>query len=60
MVGFNASNYHGVQAVQSGQRCAMAMWMTLDPTHREHAHDTLRQVLDGLEATRSSEPRDEL
>jgi len=50
MVGFNAGNYHGVQAVQSGQRCAIAMWFTLDPAHREQAHDSLVKVLDDLEA----------
>ena len=63
MVGFNASNYHGVQAVQSGQRCAVAMWFTMDPSHREEAHDTLYQVLDDLEAARASQaakPRVEL
>jgi len=57
IVGFNAGNYHGVQAVQSGQRCAIAMWYTLDPTHREEAHDSLRQVLAGLDTAKS---RDEL
>ena len=45
IVGFNAGNYHGVQAVQAGQRCAIALWFTLDPTHREEAHDTLTQML---------------
>jgi len=63
MVGFNASNYHGVQAVQSGQRCAVALWFTLDPTHREQAHDSLHEVLNTLEAARASEavkPRVEL
>ena len=58
MVGFNASNYHGVQAVQSGQRCAVAMWYTLDPEHREQAHDSLRRVLPSLEA--ETKTRDEL
>jgi len=63
MVGFNASNYHGVQAVRSGQRCAIAMWFTLDPEHREVAHDSLDQVLASLEAARASpaaKPRVEL
>jgi len=55
MVGFNAGNYHGVQAVQSGHRCAVALWFTLDPAHREQAHDSLHQVLASLEATRASE-----
>ena len=55
MVGFNAGNYHGVQAVQSGQRCAIAMWYTLDPTHREEAHDSLTHVLASQQAA-SVEP----
>ena len=54
MVGFNAGNYHGVQAVRSGQRCAIAMWYTLDPTHREQAHDSLYEALASLEAATAS------
>jgi len=54
MVGFNAGNYHGVQAVRAGQRCAIAMWYTLDPTHREQAHDSLHQVLTSLETARAA------
>jgi len=56
VVGFNASNYHGVQAVQSGKRCAVAMWFTLDPEHREKAHDSLYHVLARLEAARAASP----
>ena len=55
IVGFNASNYHGVQAVRAGQRCAVAMWFTLDPSHREEAHDSTYDILDSLEATRASQ-----
>jgi len=54
MVGFNAGNYHGVQAVRAGQRCAIAMWFTLDPTHREQAHDSMHQVLASLESARAA------
>jgi len=53
MVGFNAGNYHGVQAVRSGQRCAVAMWYTLDPSHREQAHDSLHKVLTNLETAKA-------
>ncbi|MEQ2267015.1 hypothetical protein XENORESO_000510, partial [Xenotaenia resolanae] len=37
VVGFGAGeeNPHGVQAVTKGQRCAVALWFTLDPTHEE-------------------------
>ena len=46
LVGFNASNYHGVQAVLSGRRCALAMWYTLDSAYSEVSHTRLRHVLD--------------
>ncbi|XP_069803434.1 prolyl 3-hydroxylase 1 [Dendropsophus ebraccatus] len=37
MVGFSsgAENPHGVKAVTKGQRCAVALWFTLDPRHNE-------------------------
>ncbi|XP_075461223.1 prolyl 3-hydroxylase 1-like [Ascaphus truei] len=37
MVGFSsgAENPHGVKAVTNGQRCAVALWFTLDPRHNE-------------------------
>uniref|UniRef100_A0A8C5MTQ6 procollagen-proline 3-dioxygenase n=1 Tax=Leptobrachium leishanense TaxID=445787 RepID=A0A8C5MTQ6_9ANUR len=37
MVGFSAGaeNPHGVKAVTKGQRCAVALWFTLDPRHNE-------------------------
>lgn len=37
MVGFGAGkeNPHGVRAVTKGQRCAVALWFTLDPAHEE-------------------------
>ncbi|XP_012714071.3 prolyl 3-hydroxylase 1 [Fundulus heteroclitus] len=37
VVGFGAGkeNPHGVRAITKGQRCAMALWFTLDPTHEE-------------------------
>ncbi|KAG8434299.1 hypothetical protein GDO86_012614 [Hymenochirus boettgeri] len=37
MVGFSsgAENPHGVYAVTKGQRCAVALWFTLDPRHNE-------------------------
>lgn len=30
LVAFNAGEYHGVKAVTSGRRCAIAVWFTLD------------------------------
>lgn len=37
MVGFSSGgeNPHGVKAVTGGQRCAVALWFTLDPLFRE-------------------------
>ena len=37
MVGFSSGgeNPHGVKAITSGQRCAVALWFTLDPLFRE-------------------------
>lgn len=37
VVGFGAGkeNPHGVKAVTKGQRCAIALWFTLDPRHAE-------------------------
>lgn len=37
MVGFSSGgeNPHGVKAVTSGQRCAVALWFTLNPLYRE-------------------------
>lgn len=37
MVGFSSGgeNPHGVKAVTSGQRCAVALWFTMDPLFRE-------------------------
>lgn len=36
-VGFSSGseNPHGVKAVTKGQRCAIALWFTLDPRHSE-------------------------
>ncbi|XP_029434155.1 prolyl 3-hydroxylase 1 [Rhinatrema bivittatum] len=37
VVGFSSGseNPHGVKAVTKGQRCAIALWFTLDPRHNE-------------------------
>lgn len=41
VVGFGAGkdNPHGVRAVTKGQRCAVALWFTLDPAHEEKVND---------------------
>lgn len=40
VVGFGSGkeNPHGVRAVTKGQRCAVALWFTLDPAHEEKVH----------------------
>lgn len=42
VVGFGAGkeNPHGVKAVTRGQRCAVALWFTLDPAHEEKVRKT--------------------
>uniref|UniRef100_F6ZPW5 procollagen-proline 3-dioxygenase n=1 Tax=Xenopus tropicalis TaxID=8364 RepID=F6ZPW5_XENTR len=51
MVGFSSGeeNPHGVNAVTKGQRCAVALWFTLDPRHNERervqADDLIKMLL---------------
>ncbi|KAJ3598784.1 hypothetical protein NHX12_032748 [Muraenolepis orangiensis] len=68
MVGFSSGgeNPHGVKAVTRGQRCAVALWFTLDPLFRElerlqadevvHDLDSKSQEHQGLNIN----PKDEL
>lgn len=48
MVGFSAGpeNMHGVTAVTKGRRCAVALWFTLDPEHKEETIENARKILD--------------
>ncbi|XP_062250617.1 prolyl 3-hydroxylase 1 [Platichthys flesus] len=70
VVGFGAGkeNPHGVKAVTKGQRCAVALWFTLDPAHEDkeriQAQDLLKMFSTPLnidfskkEAAESSEPQ---
>ncbi|XP_056421407.1 prolyl 3-hydroxylase 2 isoform X1 [Hyla sarda] len=69
LVGFSSGgeNPHGVKAVTSGQRCAVALWFTLDPMYRElerlQADEVIRS-LDQDSKGRSEDltinPKDEL
>ncbi|NXO01979.1 P3H1 hydroxylase, partial [Rhinopomastus cyanomelas] len=51
-VGFSSGseNPHGVKAVTRGQRCAIALWFTLDPRHSERervqADDLVKMLFD--------------
>ncbi|GFO39642.1 prolyl 3-hydroxylase 1 [Plakobranchus ocellatus] len=49
LVGFNAGHFHGVRAVKSGTRCALALWFTLDPYFKELAHVVARKALNDKE-----------
>ena len=50
MVGFSAGkeNMHGVTAVTRGRRCAVALWFTLDPNHKEMTFDTAESMLNDI------------
>ncbi|XP_020346005.1 prolyl 3-hydroxylase 1 [Oncorhynchus kisutch] len=47
VVGFGAGeeNPHGVRAVTKGQRCAVALWFTLDPKHEEKERIQAQEML---------------
>ncbi|XP_041863126.1 prolyl 3-hydroxylase 2 [Melanotaenia boesemani] len=68
MVGFSSGgeNPHGVKAVTDGQRCAVALWFTLDPLFRELERLQADEVIQALDAqsvwaqTLNINPRDEL
>ncbi|XP_025906922.1 prolyl 3-hydroxylase 1 [Nothoprocta perdicaria] len=73
-VGFSSGseNPHGVKAVTKGQRCAIALWFTLDPRHSERervqADDLVRMLFGTQEmelppetvAAAGAEAKDEL
>ncbi|XP_051931067.1 prolyl 3-hydroxylase 1 [Hippocampus zosterae] len=48
VVGFGAGkeNPHGVRAVTKGQRCAVALWFTLDPAHEEKERIQAQSMLE--------------
>lgn len=49
LVGFNASHLHGVKAVVRGQRCAIAMWYTFDPSYTELGRVRAQELLDSID-----------
>uniref|UniRef100_M4AVC4 procollagen-proline 3-dioxygenase n=1 Tax=Xiphophorus maculatus TaxID=8083 RepID=M4AVC4_XIPMA len=51
LVGFSSGgeNPHGVKAVTSGQRCALALWFTLDPLYRELERLQADEVIQALD-----------
>lgn len=48
LVSFNAGNYHGVRAVESGQRCAIALWFTRDKRYEDKSAIFARDILTQL------------
>ena len=46
---FMSGDYHGVQAVTKGRRCALAMWYTLNPAMQETNHAEARTLLKMME-----------
>ncbi|XP_012733338.2 prolyl 3-hydroxylase 2 [Fundulus heteroclitus] len=68
LVGFSSGgeNPHGVKAVTSGQRCAVALWFTLDPLYRELERLQADEVIQALDTQSvwsqglNINPRDEL
>ncbi|KAM4772023.1 prolyl 3-hydroxylase 2 [Rhinophrynus dorsalis] len=71
LVGFSSGgeNPHGVRAVTKGQRCAVALWFTLDPMYRELERLQADEVMRTLDQESRSggggeelniNPRDEL
>lgn len=50
MVGFSSGgeNPHGVKAVTGGQRCAIALWFTLDPLFRELVMCFQQEMMQGF------------
>lgn len=50
LVAFSAGkeNMHGVLAVTKGRRCAVALWFTLDPEHRESTFPAAENILHGI------------
>lgn len=51
LVGFSSGgeNPHGVRAVTRGQRCAVALWFTLDPLYRELERLQADEVIQALD-----------
>ncbi|XP_075058400.1 prolyl 3-hydroxylase 2 [Mixophyes fleayi] len=71
LVGFSSGgeNPHGVKAVTKGQRCAVALWFTLDPMYRElerlQADEVIQSINHNGRSSGGSEelsinPKDEL
>ncbi|KAK7098828.1 prolyl 3-hydroxylase 2-like isoform X2 [Littorina saxatilis] len=58
LVGFNAKEFHGVKAVRSGVRCALALWFTLNRNFKELAHSHAKKVLQSIQEQRDLKEKD--
>uniref|UniRef100_A0A8C5DVJ2 procollagen-proline 3-dioxygenase n=1 Tax=Gouania willdenowi TaxID=441366 RepID=A0A8C5DVJ2_GOUWI len=56
--GSGKENPHGVKAVTQGQRCAVALWFTLDPLHQEKVSVQVDQELNPDLQTSKPKPAD--
>ncbi|KAM5164074.1 prolyl 3-hydroxylase 2 isoform 2-T2 [Mantella aurantiaca] len=61
LVGFSSGgeNPHGVKAVTKGQRCAVALWFTLDPMYRELERLQADEVIRSLDQDYRTQGRSE-
>ncbi|XP_077343673.1 prolyl 3-hydroxylase 2 isoform X1 [Lithobates pipiens] len=61
LVGFSSGgeNPHGVKAVTKGQRCAVALWFTLDPMYREVERLQADEVIRSLDQDDYTQGRSE-
>lgn len=53
--GAGKENPHGVRAVTKGQRCAVALWFTLDPRHNEKERIQAEELLKMLSSPLNAE-----
>nr|XP_020820376.1 prolyl 3-hydroxylase 2 [Phascolarctos cinereus] len=62
MVSFSSGreNPHGVKAVTKGQRCAVALWFTLDPLYRELERLQADEMIRQWNHEQGINPKDEL
>lgn len=54
LVAFSAGDYHGVTGINSGTRCAVALWFTLTPQDDEPARKVAHSILTEVPKTKVS------
>ena len=48
LIAFPSGDYHGVEALTEGRRCALAVWYTLDAASQDNSYQTAQSILDAL------------